>query len=352
MVKTLTGSSFLSIYSHNIWFNRILFIIGVIFTVIIVIFHCIMTYIHYKRNKIQREMCNNTNVKHTKSENKKYKVINNIMIILIIVFTFLYQIQCLLGFFGINYQWFGLIPDCGYFVNLLTIWWHSSKFCIYYTFLIRIKLVFNNTAYEYSPKILYTLTSMITLLWIYGIFGDMTEIYGSYQYIKSENTYWCQSNLAMFGLIFMGFLDSILSVFCLVLFIKPLIKILKNASRQKTTLKLQNFVIRYFLLAFISIVSTAILMIFSIFFKLAAFAAIDVDINIICVLFMSSYYQKYYYMFCGSCHSTIAKCNKSKSSIPNNETCDSNVNTPTSEKDCKNSPTNISTMDVTNQYHD
>ena len=111
-----------------------------------------------------------------------------------------------------------------------------------------------------------------------------------------------------------GFMDTALSVICLILFIRPLLKIFKQSSKRKTCHKSENFMIKYFVLVFIAIFSTGIWMILAIFSVFGSFAAIDVDINLLCVLFMSAAYQKYYDVLCRSCHSMVDKCYKSNSS--------------------------------------
>eukprot|EP01084_Bolivina_argentea_P262015 442987_1 len=315
MVKTLMGSAFLPLYSYNIWFNRIAFIIGIISTFCIVIFHVLRSYCYLQENKMRVQAANikqqasesNSSTKRTfttttiqKSQMQKYKSINTVVTIALMIFTMLFQIHVALGMFS-------ALEHCGYFANVVSIWWHSSKCCIYYTFVLRMKMVFNNSAYAYSNKLLISLTAGITVFWMYALFGDLTEIYGTYEYVASENSFWCQVHLAIFGIIITGIVDSFLSIVCLILFVKPLICILKETGTSCTSKNVKNVVIKYFLLSFVQIASTAIFVICALF-KLGTLAAIDVDINLLCILLMSSVHQKHYYFLCNPCHSIIERC--------------------------------------------
>ena len=247
------------------------------------------------------------------SSSNKYRLMNAVLITMMLFCTFGFQFQLLLGFFGI-------VPKndkyCGVWPNMASIWWHSIKFFIYLILILRLKTAFDGSAYEYNWKIIYGLTVFVALFWLYAIFGDMTEIYGSVEYIVSENRYWCQVHLAIYGVALSGGIDTILSMLCLILFTKPLLNILRNTRPEnpenaKHDNKLQNFVIKYFLLTLIAISSTAIWTILALTTNdCGALVAIDVNINALCILLMGSTYQPYYFILCKPCHVGIGKLKK------------------------------------------
>ena len=223
--------------------------------------------------------------------------------------------------FGHVYEWVGIIPHCGVFPNLASVWWHSSKCIIYFILVLRMKVVFDGSAYQYSNKILYTLAVFVALFWVYAIFGDMTEIYGTYEYIPAEDKYWCQCHLAIYGIALSGGIDTVLSIVCLILFTRPLLIVLKNTrdiiqndrnvEHLESDDKLQDFVVKYFLLTLIAITSTGIWTILALVSDFGALAAIDVNVNALCILLMGSLYKKCYFALCNLCHRGILKC-KSK----------------------------------------
>eukprot|EP01084_Bolivina_argentea_P151475 264378_1 len=228
---------------------------------------------------------------------------NHVLVISTLLFTLLHNTWDLLGIFGSWYTWFGKLSDCGLFTNVAVIWWHCAKYSMYYIFLLRLKIAFDGSAYEYK-KILYGLTIFLAVSWIFAIFGAITEIYGEYIYVPSEDSYWCQCHLALFGVVIAGVGDMLFSVFCLVLFIKPLFKILKSTQDDDT--ELENFVIKYFLLTFIAISSTAIWTVLAMLFQLGSLAGIDMCINGMCILLMDKSYKRYYALLCKPCHQFIA----------------------------------------------
>eukprot|EP01084_Bolivina_argentea_P291369 500762_1 len=318
MVKSLMGSAFLQLYTDNIWLNRVVVTIGLVIACFLLTLHCIGLYHNFKETKLSKQMADleqsqtkSTSSNTTITPRKPYRLVNHMLMISLISFTFVYECLILFGLFGIIHVWFGVLPDCGIFPNLLAVFYLSTKCLIYYTFIFRIKIVFNGTAYEYSNNILFCLIAAVTLFWIYGIFGSFTEIYGTNEYVPSEDSYWCQCHLAIFGIILSGGLDSILSVICLILFLKPLITILGQSSG--TSKNIQNIAIKYFLLSLLQILSTGIWAILTLFCRMGILAAVDASINLFCVLLMSSVHQRYYYILCRVCHNRIASC-KSKSS--------------------------------------
>eukprot|EP01084_Bolivina_argentea_P258676 436192_1 len=227
MTKSLLGtSSFLSLYSKSIWFNRILFIIGLMFICFIIIFHCIQMYCTSHTAKIQSQIeetvvshsaetpspnsiehstssYTNRSSKRKKSVSKEtnYKSLNTFLTILMLIFTFAFQLHILLGMFGVMYKWFGNIKYCGFFSNLASIFWHSAKCVIYNILILRMKMAFDGSVYAYSNKIIYSFVIFVNIFWMYAIFGDSTEIYGTWEYIPSENAFWCQVHMAVFGVV-------------------------------------------------------------------------------------------------------------------------------------------------------
>ena len=328
MGKTFTGLPVRDLYTDNIWFNRIVYIIGTALTGSILIFHSIKllsTYINNNRTgqlstivskspspgRPSSVSISSITSATSKSKHQKYQKLNHILTFSMIIAELSRVIFHLIGFFGFWYQWFGFLPDCGLYIPITTALWHTYKCLMYFIIVLRMKLVFTGSMYQYSNKIIYSLYTFILLFWCYAMFGDFTEIYGTYQYIPDENTYWCQYYMAVFGVILSGGIDFMISVVCLILFTKPLFTMLRNIrgiGAECEDSEFEGLIVKYFLLTFIAVGSTLLYLFIAFKFELGVLAAIDSDINILCVLLMNKSYERYYYLCCGVCHRLIGKC--------------------------------------------
>ena len=318
------------LWSHNIWKDRILLIIGLLIATFIGVFHVAHIYYRYRMRKIQTQMEEMSSTQSstpptvTATQNKmskstpfrydKYKMINGILTASMLTFTFAYQLHDLLNLFGIPYQWFGFVTDCGVWPNLAAVMWHTAKCSIYNIYVLRMKVSFKGSAYEYSNNVLYVLCILFNLYWVYAVFGDMTEIYGSYEYIPSEDTYWCQFHFALWGMIVTGTIDTILSMICLSLFLKPLITVLRNSEGMKGNAdsnELEDFIIKYFLLSLIAIASTGLWVLCVVLqTNFGAIVGVDSSLNALSVFLMFGAYKKYYFLLCTPCHNIFKKCKR------------------------------------------
>eukprot|EP01083_Nonionella_stella_P075979 206806_1 len=307
MAKTLVGTSFVEYFSYKIWINRVLMIIGLVLITFLLVFHCVnICYLHGKKNKT------NANTKRTSiKSNQKYVTLNASLTMAMLIFSLIHQIHDTLDMFGVFQSLFGFIKDCGILPNLTAIWWHCSKFCIYNIYILRLKVAYGESAFGYKDKTLLLLSIVVNIFWIYSIFGDLTEIYGTYQYEPSEGIYWCQLNVAVFGIVMTIAVDATLSILCLVLFLRPLIKIIRYAVKYNNpNAKMESLAIKYLLLTFIAIGSTTIWLFLFLFTEYGAFVAVDININALSVLLMNSIYQRYYVAFCLPCHTLVERCDK------------------------------------------
>ena len=197
---------------------------------------------------------------------------------------------------------------CGYYMNMSPLFWHTTKNLMYYLFVSRIAIAFNDSVYQYSPMIIRGMFMVITIWWIFAIYGDIVHVYGEWME-EPNGGWWCETYLASYGVPISFGVDIIISIICLYLFVRPLFLLLRESQCNDNDMLL-NCVIRYTLLTFIAVLSTAILCIIAIMTGIGDLIIFDSLINIICLLLMTSSYQRYYEIICKSCHHVIYKLAK------------------------------------------
>ena len=181
------------------------------------------------------------------------------------------------------------------------------KNVIYFIFVIRIKVAFHDSIYQYKSHVINALFIIIGIWWIYTIYGDSQDMYGQWIYNEIDDGYWCETHVAVYGIYLTFIMDTIISSFTLYLFVRPLYLLLKESESTHNDMLL-NCVIRYTLLTFITITSTASLLVIGVVVGLGELILFDSVINVFCLLLMTTNYDKYYRIFCKSCHRVIFKC--------------------------------------------
>eukprot|EP01084_Bolivina_argentea_P151476 264381_1 len=168
MAKTILSSAFIQLFSDHLWFNRIVILLATIVAAFILIFHGVILSYQCYLKKVEKQIANlqlqdvpsqssQSQSTDTSISSNKLSIMNHVLVISTLLFTLLHNTWDLLGIFGSWYTWFGKLSDCGLFTNVAVIWWHCAKYSMYYIFLLRLKIAFDGSAYEYK-KILYGLT--------------------------------------------------------------------------------------------------------------------------------------------------------------------------------------------------
>lgn len=67
-------------------------------------------------------------------------------------------------------------------------------------------------------------------MFLITINADFTEIYGKWIYNEKNNHYWCQGFVPVWGGYASLFVDILLSLALMVMFLRPLLKLLKTQS--------------------------------------------------------------------------------------------------------------------------
>eukprot|EP01084_Bolivina_argentea_P196503 336834_1 len=224
---------------------------------------------------------------------------------------FIYSIQ------GGNYvlNAFSLYPlnaSCNAIKIFSVMTYHLGKCCLYVVLVIRVKIAFASSSFMDNNCVKYTLYTIYFLtfsFFIIIVFGDAFTITGSLVFAKdNKKMYYCLlDDMPTWGfLVFLG-LDLIISILCVSVFNYPL----KVMMKQHSDGKIIELIRKYAVLATTAICSTFFLILLVNQLKLGWLSLLDNIINSTCLLFMSSWYQKYwdvvYKKLCCCCNKKLIR---------------------------------------------
>ena len=257
----------------------------------------ILFIIHIKRSCYMK-----TRQNLTSKWGKFLKIINNAIFVLYISYFILSGIY--------RNQLSGLLTidpniSCFIFQPILLIMFHLSRILMFSILLTRIQTAFRGSIYQYNPKCINSL--YITMCLICGVFivGDK---YG--MELKLNGTT-CVILIDLWAKIAHFVIDFLYSLVLLYMFVKPM-KILERKRRNSECHNHDNsfkdLIVKYYLLTFISILSTIVLYCISIIENGTEFSVLDSFVNYICIYLLIGPNKDMYYCICNRCHILSIKC--------------------------------------------
>ena len=169
----------------------------------------------------------------------------------------------------------------------------------------RLQIAFFGSQFEYKRRVILALYGFITTMLCISIVGSFTETYGEWMYNEEEAINWCQGIVPVWGAISTVLTDSLLSIALMIMFLRPLILLIKYESANNR--KLKRLVIKYALLSVIALISTFINMVM-VCTNAGSFGAIDTIVNSICIMLMNQIHAHIYNVVCEPCTRCIERC--------------------------------------------
>ena len=160
-----------------------------------------------------------------KSINKN--ILNNYLIFSALIATLLGLFNSVLMQYNVI-----IIPNirpCAYETNAFLMLYEYARMCVYYMGILRIFAAFKGSVFEYSKTFRYILVIGVTISGVghWAMFGLLGK--GIAKEYKN-NKYWCQYAIHLPVAILTWILDISLNIFLLILFIKPLITLIKRSD--------------------------------------------------------------------------------------------------------------------------
>ena len=205
--------------------------------------------------------------------------------------------------------------DCVITTYIWTYAWLLSKACMYAVFLMRLDMVYANSAYGYNKLFIYciivlviiTSTTLSTIL-----VSSMNEA----EFLTDSDQFPnpCFVYLPAWGYTSFLIYDFIANIFCLILFLIPLYRASKavdkavaSPSHSKTRRKMIYIGIKCMILTATCVATTVLTLSMLSIGYIGWMCAVDVAVNCVCVLLMTPYYEDRYY-YERLCYVCLYKC--------------------------------------------
>eukprot|EP01084_Bolivina_argentea_P267387 453861_1 len=202
---------------------------------------------------------------------------------------------------------------CWHAVNVSLLLFSTTKIFLYSVLIIRVDVSFGGTHHGYSRKyLIYPYLIFVCILYVIQIFRFLLKaiVIRDWAFYDAENDI-CISQLPAGDLLYAFVFDFTNSILCLVLFIKPIRKLLtsnSNQSHQKNN-KFANLIIKYVILVSITITSSWIFTFISIFVHWwSDLWYIDNTINVFCLFGLASVHSNVYDVIFSCCHKGCLLC--------------------------------------------
>ena len=196
------------------------------------------------------------NTKKTKKKKKKFKMIQAVTAITLLILL----INTCFGAILIT-------PEslCAELLFLTWIFFGYYKGGLYVIYVGRLKIAYHGTQYQQSKCLMFTLWFIVIQYFVVFTFEMIYGLYiiKDYDYIKNDVFAVCTFNIPFWTTIHFAFHDVIFPIFCLFLFINPLIKIqrLQKDQHQSVTQPLFSLCVRSTIITFVAIITSIILII-------------------------------------------------------------------------------------------
>eukprot|EP01083_Nonionella_stella_P097362 273644_1 len=186
-----------------------------------------------------------------------------------------------------------------YFLAMLSKW---------YVFVYRLTIIYNSSTYEYS-SIKMKILRLCIFLYVGGLLS-WTWIDLKAELVIINGLHLCAFELNKKILIFLNVSDILLSIWIMVLFVRPIYTLAaaqygdkegsKKASKAKvqTVRRWKRLILKYFTTTFIATLSTTLLAILVIIVGNGKLICIDNMLNSFCLLLMCKGFDKYFDCFC------------------------------------------------------
>eukprot|EP01084_Bolivina_argentea_P065265 118966_1 len=130
---------------------------------------------------------------------------------------------------------------CSWLNRINTFIYHCTRCSLYSLFILRVHISFQDSVYKYNVKLIIIPLFAIVIMWfIFAIMGDLflEAIMGQYD----TKTKMCEATFALYGILMSAFIDFMLSIISLTLFLRPLIKLntVQNTYLSKSTCQSTN----------------------------------------------------------------------------------------------------------------
>ena len=224
-----------------------------------------------------------------------------LLLILPIITYALYALAGLFGVFLVNG-----VKECKIFSYAGPMFYAVGKCFMYFVYIYRIYIVYSDSVFEYSTKIL-TILFVFVIIYTIGqiIVFIFTGEHSEFDYPNGDR--FCAAYISTANAIGVIIVDMFISVLCTYLFIRPLMLLARINVDNERTNALFETVSKFVILTSVSVLTTFFIFGAVVIVGITSLISIDVIINCVCLMFFNQCYDDLFKrVCCGSiriCHS-------------------------------------------------
>eukprot|EP01084_Bolivina_argentea_P308591 533653_1 len=241
--------------------------------------------------------CTRTVDGHSDESKKEMKI----LIYVNVISTLMHMIAVILGVLVTKND-----ISCRWRARLAVVVFHISRCSLFVIFVRRIQIAYDHPIFRLNRIHFYLLYAIIAVYFFpYVLYIDWTTVDSTY-HKEFDGCFTTFTPGIVVIIVFL--LDIILSMYCLILFIRPLVKMAKtrdsnNNNEDNHSLTLYYIITKYAVLSTLATVSSIIYPVLLLAFGWGyMYGFIDDFINAIVVLLLHPIHEKYYMKICGLFH--------------------------------------------------
>mmetsp|Transcript_61723 Transcript_61723/g.98357 ORF Transcript_61723/g.98357 Transcript_61723/m.98357 type:complete len:548 (-) Transcript_61723:157-1800(-) len=209
--------------------------------------------------------------------------------------------------------------ECVLITKICMLTYHISRCLLYLIFARRIQVIFCDTVFALKTThflILYTTILLYSVPYIFYLNWSILDVHTSLNNNRQCVMRYKSDTLSSFGFLSIAILDIFISVYCFLLFICPLVRLIAQQDDKQISFKLYQLVIKYCILYSSSICSCISFYLFSYFLPFGYnYSVIDTFLNGLILILLHPIHNTLYKSICCACHSFCALlCNAPKKS--------------------------------------
>ena len=201
---------------------------------------------------------------------------------------------------------------------------------LYIIYVARLSIVYKGSTFELNKctnRILWLICGQYFIVWSLGNAWEMFEK-KTYTYIEKYGI--CSFNGGLYGIIYFGLMEIIFPLFCLGLFIKPLIQLGKTHVDDT----LFRLCFKYTIITGSAVITSILSILIAVIFGVWVSVPMDYIVNAICIICYDKKYQSIYDKTCKRCETIFAMHRKqNKARKDENSKPVSDLNTKTAAVD-------------------
>eukprot|EP01084_Bolivina_argentea_P302208 521613_1 len=169
---------------------------------------------------------------------------------------------------------------------------------LFLTHFYRIYFVYCNSFFQYKSTLLVFLSIFIIIFTLFELLFFAKSGVKTHRMVTHSGFAFCHTVHASSVLLLVASFDTVISLLCLYLFIRPLILLTKQSDDKRTKQEMYAVVSKYIILSTVAVLTTFLIFTSNAIFKISGIFSIDICVNCLCIMHFNKKYIRSYSKLC------------------------------------------------------